>query len=437
MLRRLCRIAVLGAALAAASVSHAQLIIPGGSSSGSGATPGGSSGQLQFNNAGVLGGASGTTWDDTNRALTLTGATVTTSTPLLDLSQTWNAGGVAFSALELNVTDTASASGSLLLDLRVGGSSKFSVTKAGAVMSPSSIFGSSIIANTGGSLLSKSGAFAGVQLYASADGSAVLQNYAGTAFSVLALNTDSGISRLAAASLAIGNGTAGDYSGKLTLGSLYFGGTTGSIYVNGSLRADYGATTGSVWTFQGSTALSSDSMYYSLGAALDVRLYRDAANQLALRNGGSAQTFNVYNTYTDSSNYERGGLYWSGGAFTLGTQSAGTGGARAVQLISSSSVYVQTNGGSGPYWVFDTGGNLKAGVDGSYDIGVSGANRARNAYLAGKIVTGSTTLHETSVALANGAAAATGTLTNAPAAGNPTKWFPINDNGTTRYVPAW
>ena len=37
----------------------------------------------------------------------------------------------------------------------------------------------------------------------------------------------------------------------------------------------------------------------------------------------------------------------------------------------------------------------------------------------------------------NGAAAAAGTLLNAPAAGNPTKWIPVDDNGTTRYVPAW
>ena len=43
----------------------------------------------------------------------------------------------------------------------------------------------------------------------------------------------------------------------------------------------------------------------------------------------------------------------------------------------------------------------------------------------------------TSAALNNGAAAAAGTLTNAPVAGNPTKWVPINDNGTTRYIPAW
>lgn len=41
------------------------------------------------------------------------------------------------------------------------------------------------------------------------------------------------------------------------------------------------------------------------------------------------------------------------------------------------------------------------------------------------------------LSLANGAAAQTATLTNGPTAGNPTKWIPINDNGTTRYIPAW
>jgi len=43
----------------------------------------------------------------------------------------------------------------------------------------------------------------------------------------------------------------------------------------------------------------------------------------------------------------------------------------------------------------------------------------------------------TSTALTDGAAAALGTLTNAPAAGDPTKWIGINDNGTLRYIPAW
>jgi len=55
----------------------------------------------------------------------------------------------------------------------------------------------------------------------------------------------------------------------------------------------------------------------------------------------------------------------------------------------------------------------------------------------GLITTTSATLLATSVALTNGAGASAGTLTNAPAVGNPTKWIPISDNGTTRYIPAW
>jgi hypothetical protein len=39
--------------------------------------------------------------------------------------------------------------------------------------------------------------------------------------------------------------------------------------------------------------------------------------------------------------------------------------------------------------------------------------------------------------LNNGAGSSTGTLLNAPAVGNPTKWLQVNDNGTTRYIPAW
>lgn len=55
----------------------------------------------------------------------------------------------------------------------------------------------------------------------------------------------------------------------------------------------------------------------------------------------------------------------------------------------------------------------------------------------GGVTHSSTTLLTTSVNLGNGAAAQTATMTNGPTAGNPTKWVPINDNGTTRYIPAW
>ena len=55
----------------------------------------------------------------------------------------------------------------------------------------------------------------------------------------------------------------------------------------------------------------------------------------------------------------------------------------------------------------------------------------------GLLITQNATLMKSAVTLTDGAGVGVGTLTNAPAAGNPTKWVAINDNGTTRYIPAW
>lgn len=61
------------------------------------------------------------------------GATITTSTPLIDGTQTWNNAAVTFTGAKINVTDTASAAASLLMDLQVGTASQFSVSKTGAL----------------------------------------------------------------------------------------------------------------------------------------------------------------------------------------------------------------------------------------------------------------------------------------------------------------
>lgn len=100
-----------------------------------------------------------------------------------------------------------------------------------------------------------------------------------------------------------------------------------------------------------------DGTNLAAGGSVDTRVYRDAANTLALRNGTAAQEMRVYETTT-------GTIYKA----ILGNR----------QLIK-----------------------------------IAGA------------------------AFDNGAGASAGTLTNAPAVGNPTKWIPIDDNGTTRHIPAW
>lgn len=72
-------------------------------------------------------------------ALTITDATQTTSQPALSITQTWNDAAVTFTGAKINVTSTASAAGSMLLDLQVAGTSKFNVTKTGAVILDSGI----------------------------------------------------------------------------------------------------------------------------------------------------------------------------------------------------------------------------------------------------------------------------------------------------------
>lgn len=104
---------------------------------GAGGTPGGSDTQVQFNDAGAFGGDAGFTFNKTTNAFTLTGTafltagTITANQPALDISQTWNNGAVAFTGIKLNITNTASDVASLLMDLQVGASSKFSVDAFG------------------------------------------------------------------------------------------------------------------------------------------------------------------------------------------------------------------------------------------------------------------------------------------------------------------
>lgn len=72
---------------------------------------------------------------DPNGAITAGGTTVTASTPLLNLTQTWNASGVTCNAILLNVTDTASATASNLINLQKAGTTQFRVDKTGVIYS--------------------------------------------------------------------------------------------------------------------------------------------------------------------------------------------------------------------------------------------------------------------------------------------------------------
>lgn len=199
---------------------------------------------------------------------TLTGATITADAPVLNLAQTWNNAAITFTGLKLNATDTASASGSLLLDIGTGGgtyASKFNVSKAGVVRA--------------------------------GDGTATAPAY-------------SFISQ-PLTGFYLSSATAIDFA------------------VSNAARIRFGSGATSISVF-------SDSGSILFGSASDAILTRDTTNTLAQRNGANAQTFRLYGTYTDASNYERARIAWSGNILNIGSEAAGTGTARDLKLVAGS-----------------------------------------------------------------------------------------------------
>jgi hypothetical protein len=111
-------------------------------------------------------------------------------------------------------------------------------------------------------------------------------------------------------------------------------GDTSAVIFGGSSISSASAYTG----IYGFRLRSSGALSWSATTnlnSLDLSILRDAANTLAQRNGTNAQTFRVYNTFTDASNYERGFLRWSSDVFEVGPEAAGTGTARPMRITAA------------------------------------------------------------------------------------------------------
>lgn len=190
---------------------------------------------------------------------------------LVSLSGTWNTTGTPVGIL-LNLTDTASNASSSLVDLQIGGTSRFKISKNGMIIARESTTASqaTIAADTGG-------------------------NY------------------------GIGYSNGGFFfraNGTIIGGFGLHGGTS-------ILSMALGASHYIGWqsgTWAGNTSP-------------DLRLFRDAANTLAQRNSTNAQTFRLYRTYTDASNYERLALSSTGTTrFSILAEKAGTGADRQIEI---------------------------------------------------------------------------------------------------------
>ena len=74
--------------------------------------------------------------DSFSGALDITTPALSAADTVLNIASTWNNGSNKFDAIKANITNTASAATSLLLDLQVGGASKFKVGLDGTVTTP-------------------------------------------------------------------------------------------------------------------------------------------------------------------------------------------------------------------------------------------------------------------------------------------------------------
>ena len=232
--------------------------------SGTVALVAGSSGQVTYNSSGVQAGDSGLTYDDAAGALTVGGKTVTTDAPIINLSQTWNNAATTFTGLKLNVTNTASAAASNLLDLQVGGTSSFSVSQNGSIS---------------GATLKING---------------------------IGANDPGGI--------GIGTSQSNVLAGYISSGNVAW---VSSVFGIGFILPSDAGPIG--FSSAGRTSVS------SVASSKDTLLYRDAAGILAQRNGTNAQTFRLYNTYTDASNFERTSITRDSSGLVIDAQKGGTG----------------------------------------------------------------------------------------------------------------
>ncbi len=130
-------------------------------------------------------------------------------------------------------------------------------------------------------------------------------------------------------------------------------------------------------TIGGSGAISQFAYWTNTNGLGAAPFYLTSANAVEQYNGTNVQTFNVYGTRTDASNYERAGLAYvtADGYYELQTQQAGTGAQRGFCFGVN----------NGCKWAVDTNTAFKPFNDNTRDIGTSSL-RVRDFYLARNLI---------------------------------------------------
>lgn len=270
---------------------------------------------LQYNNAGAFGCVADWTSDGTS----LTGAlgTITTNVKALTITGTFNSAGTTFDApLFMNITNTASAVGSLLMDIQLGGTSILQIGR------PTTGTDNSLVLNGGG--------FGSIT-----DRTSIIFNNIGTSsFS---------------SQFAMTSGSLGSQTQHWAIGTDANANKGDTFYIFNNQNS-----TTPLYLIGASTRWISVPANWAVGfssnsafpiANQDTSLYRDAAaSVLALSNAntnGSATSLRVYNTTdavgtnTAPTNYERFAIDWitNTNVATIGTQAGGSGSTRNMEFV--------------------------------------------------------------------------------------------------------
>lgn len=147
---------------------------------------------------------------------------------------------------------------------------------------------------------------------------------------------------------------------------------------------------------------------------------------------GTTLTVTAMNQGTISTGHTLVGMFSGSGvsaSTTITGQNSGTPGGVGVYTVNNSQSVNATQ--------FVTGNLAVNAIQGGGVVNTDAVYRPISIDLGGTVTFNQVTLPGTLTPMADASGAATGTLTNAPFAGNPTKWFFINDGGTTRRIPAW
>jgi hypothetical protein len=297
---------------------------------GGGGTPGGSTTQVQFNDAGAFGGDADLTWNSTTNVLGITGD--------VNLSD----GGTYTTTLQ-TITPTAARTISLpdatgTVALVAGSSGQLLWNNAGVNAGASTL-------TYDGSILTTSGRF--INSYNAAGiASAPAKAFTGTWFitgtatttkpHLLIEPTGTTSTGWSTNGTGLGVNAASGFTGNLL--DLQVNGTSQLRVSSSGILNLTGSTAGGGLDFAGYGLMSAfnwqlrnENGYIGIGgnsANADTLLYRDAANIFAQRNGTNAQTSRVYNTFTNASNYERLSTTWSSNVCYTKPENAGTGSAR-------------------------------------------------------------------------------------------------------------